>query len=146
MYEAGNALRRNVALLCCSFQSFLKIFLIPKAFAVFFFSGAAKPRFFVPSQFVSRSAQPLDPLRENIVFYTARYLINEREERVYVDWSKLAFFVAKRKTTKRCYFLIYELYVTVSHRSIYFYSVVKIVNIYKPNIYKAVFLMAVIRN
>ena len=119
MYEADNALRRNVALLCCSFQSFLIIFLIPKAFAIFFFSGAAKPRFFVPSQFVSRSAQPLDPLRENIVFYTARYLINEREERVYVDWSKLAFFEAKRKTTKRCYFLIYELYVTVSHRSIY---------------------------
>ena len=119
MYEADNALRRNVALLCCSFQSFLKIFLIPKAFAIFFFSGAAKSRFFVPSQFVSRSAQPLDPLRGNIVFYTARYLINEREERVYVDWSKLAFFVAQRKTTKRCYFLIYELYVTVSHRSIY---------------------------
>ena len=62
---------------------------------------------------------------------------------------KMAFlkhFEEQGKTTKRCYFLIYELYVTVSHRSIYFYSVVKIVNIYKPNIYKAVFLMAVIRN
>ena len=34
MYEADNALRRNVALLCCSFQSFLKIFLIHKVFAV----------------------------------------------------------------------------------------------------------------
>ena len=39
MYEVDNALRHNVALLCCSFQSFLKIFLIHKAFAVKLMDG-----------------------------------------------------------------------------------------------------------
>ncbi len=37
---------------------------------------------------------------------------------------KMAFlkhFEEQGKTTKRCYFLIYELYVTVSHRSIYYF-------------------------
>ena len=60
---------------------------------------------------------------------------------------KMAFikhFEEQGKATKRCYFLIYELYVAVSHRSIYFF-VVKLANIYKSSICKAVFLMAVIR-
>ena len=38
---------------------------------------------------------------------------------------KMAFikhFEEQGKATKRCYFLIYELYVAVSHRSIYFSS------------------------
>ena len=61
---------------------------------------------------------------------------------------KMAFlkhFEEQGKTTKMCYFLIYELYVTVSHRIIFFFFVVKLVNIYESSIYKAVFLMAVIR-
>ena len=33
----------------------------------FFFSGAAIPCFFEPSQFVSWSAQPLEPIRETLL-------------------------------------------------------------------------------
>ena len=144
MYEADNALRRNVALLCCSFQSFLKIFLIPKAFAVFFFSGAAKPRFFVPSQFVSRSAQPLDPLRGNIVFYTARYLINERGKslcRLGRSWHSLRL----RERPPKGVISLFTNFMSQFRIGVYTFFVVKLVSIYESGIYKTIFLMAVIR-
>ena len=61
---------------------------------------------------------------------------------------KMAFFKhfeEQGKPTKRCYFLIYELYVKISYRSLYFFFVARLLNIYESNKYKDAFLIAVIR-
>ncbi|KGF14977.1 hypothetical protein HMPREF1640_12540 [Prevotella sp. S7-1-8] len=61
---------------------------------------------------------------------------------------KMAFlkhFEEQGKTTKRCYFLIYELYVTVAHWSIYFFRGKVSKCLWIRYIRCSFFLMAVIR-
>ena len=57
----------------------------------FFFSGAARPCFFEPSQFVSWSAQPLEPIRETLLS-ALHDIVSTAERKVSMfDCSKFAF-------------------------------------------------------
>ena len=84
MYEAGNALRRNVALLCCSFQSFLKIFLIPKAFAVLLLHWCSQTKFLCAVPVGELVGTAAGTAKENVIVCTARHFINSSKEGVYV--------------------------------------------------------------
>ncbi len=50
------------------------------------------------------------------------------------------------KTAKGRYFLVYKLYIAISHQILWDLVVAKLINNYESTIYKTIFLMAVIRN